>query len=187
VYDELYEAWRKEKESAEIQTLPKDFYAKLAFYVKKIGEESRMLDEKTTRARLLLRESQNVKKIVKELILLRYEKTVKKMITAENLRTESLTEEEEKIFGELGPSVESFHALLKNVLAGRSLRAEGGEKPRKTVLRFLRDIPAIIGADMKPYGPFKPEDVASLPYENAKILIKQGVAVEVEMKYGGSP
>jgi DNA replication initiation complex subunit (GINS family) len=35
---------------------------------------------------------------------------------------------------------------------------------------------------MKTYGPFKPEDVASLPQENAKILVKQGVAVEVEAK-----
>jgi len=183
MYDDLYEAWRKEKESAEIQILQKDFYTKLAFYVKKIGKESRMLDEKTTRARLLLQESQNVKKLVKELILLRYEKTIKKMMTGELLPKEGLTEEEEKIFGELGPSVESFHALLKNVLAGRSLRMEVEEEPKKTVLRFLRDIPAIIGADMKTYGPFKPEDVASLPSENAKILIKQGVAVEVEMKY----
>ncbi|MFB0514796.1 MAG: hypothetical protein ACETVQ_04380 [Candidatus Bathyarchaeia archaeon] len=50
------------------------------------------------------------------------------------------------------------------------------------ILRFIQEIPAIIGADMKTYGPFKPEDIASLPIENARILIKQGVAVEVEAK-----
>jgi len=48
-------------------------------------------------------------------------------------------------------------------------------------LRFLRDIPAIIGADMKTYGPFNAEDVASLPAENAKILAKQGLAERVEV------
>ena len=34
---------------------------------------------------------------------------------------------------------------------------------------------------MKPYGPFKVEDVASLPANNAKILVKQGLAVLVEV------
>jgi len=33
---------------------------------------------------------------------------------------------------------------------------------------------------MKLYGPFVPEDVASLPSENAKILIKQGLAQRIE-------
>ena len=34
---------------------------------------------------------------------------------------------------------------------------------------------------MKSYGPFVVEDVASLPVENAKILVKQGLAVPVEV------
>jgi len=49
LYDELYEAWKKEKENVEIQRLPKNFYAKIAEYVKKIREELRMLDKKTQR------------------------------------------------------------------------------------------------------------------------------------------
>jgi DNA replication initiation complex subunit (GINS family) len=34
---------------------------------------------------------------------------------------------------------------------------------------------------MKAYGPFKAEDVASLPIENARILIKQGLAEKVNV------
>jgi len=48
------------------------------------------------------------------------------------------------------------------------------------VVRFVQEVPAIIGVDMKTYGPFKPEDIATLPAENAKILIKKGLAVEIE-------
>jgi len=33
---------------------------------------------------------------------------------------------------------------------------------------------------METYGPFKVEDVASLPVENAKILVKKGLAEKVE-------
>jgi DNA replication initiation complex subunit (GINS family) len=51
----------------------------------------------------------------------------------------------------------------------------------RVALRFIKNIPTIIGADMKTYGPFVPEDVASLPADNAKMLVKQGLAVMVEV------
>ena len=182
MYDELYEAWTKERETTEVQALPKDFYVKLAGYIKKMRDESRMLDEKTVRAKLLRREANNVKKMVKELIRLRYEKALRKTIAGEIVAKEALTHEEEKLLGEVSPSIESHQTLLKDILSGRSPRVEVKEKPKTMILRFIQEIPAIIGADMKTYGPFKPEDIASLPIENARILIKQGVAVEVEAK-----
>jgi len=182
MYNELYEAWKKEKENAELQLLPKDFYANLAQYMRRMREESRMLDEKTTRAKLLLQESKNVRKMVKELILLRHNKTVKKVLAGEMMPTEGLTQEEEKLVKGVAPSFESFQTLLKDIMGGRLPQVESKEKPKKRVLRFLKEIPAIIGVDMKTYGPFKPEDIASLPWENAKILVKQGMAVDVEVK-----
>jgi len=182
MYDELYEAWRKEKESAEVQPLPKDFFARLAQYVKRLREEGRMLDEKTTRARLLLRESKNVKKLSRELIRLRYEKVLRKVMAGETVVKEGLSEGEERLCNEMVSSVESYQSLLKGVLSGRALSVEVEERAQKRVLRFLREIPAIVGTDMKIYGPFKPEDVASVPVENAKVLIKRGLAVEVEVK-----
>ncbi|HKZ93387.1 MAG TPA: hypothetical protein VJ249_02240 [Candidatus Bathyarchaeia archaeon] len=181
MYSELYEAWKQEKASPELQSLPKDFYVKLADYMRKIREESRMLDEKTTRARLLMIEEENTKKMVKDLILVRYKKTVKLVSAAEAINMESLTKEEEDLVKNVAPTFESFQALLKEIVSGRLLQASR-EKPKKRVLRFQQETPSIIGADMKTYGPFQPQDVASLPVENAKILVKQGVAVEVDVK-----
>jgi len=184
MYDELYEAWRREKENAEVQPIPKDFFVRLAQYIKRLREEARMLDEKTTRARLLMHESKNVKKLSEDLIRLRYEKVVRKGMAGETIVKEGLTDEEEKLFRDIASSTESFQNFLKDVLSGRgrSSEVEAEERAKKRVLRFLQEIPAIIGADMKTYGPFKPEDLASVPVENARVLVKQGLAVEVEMK-----
>lgn len=182
MYDELYEAWARERETTEIQALPKDFYAKLADYIKKLRDESRMLDEKTVRAKLLRRESNYVKKMVNDLIRLRYKKALRKATEGNIVAKEALTYEEEKLLGEASPSIEAYQTLQKDILSGRSPRMKVKEKPKAIILRFIQEIPAIIGADMKTYGPFKPEDIASLPIENAKILIKQGVAIEVEAK-----
>ena len=51
-----------------------------------------------------------------------------------------------------------------------------------TVVRFLQDIPEIVGVDLKIYGPYKKEDVGSLPRENAHALIMQGAAMQIEVK-----
>jgi DNA replication initiation complex subunit (GINS family) len=34
---------------------------------------------------------------------------------------------------------------------------------------------------MKPYGPFAVEDIAALPVQNAKIIVKQNLAVIVDV------
>jgi DNA replication factor GINS len=182
LYDELYEAWKNEKENVEIQRLPKNFYAKIADYVKKIREERRMLDKKTTKAKLLNREFKSVKNMAEELIRLRYDKALKKSLARETVPREVLTEEEEKLYGEILPLAEAYQTFLKDILQGRLSRIEREKKPKKMLLRFVQEIPAIVGSDMKTYGPFEPEDIATLPSENARILIKQGVAVEVEAK-----
>ena len=52
---------------------------------------------------------------------------------------------------------------------------------KRATLRFVKNIPAIMGADLKSYGPFIVEDVASLPVENARMLVKQGLAVMVDV------
>ncbi|MEM2910858.1 MAG: hypothetical protein QXO01_07340, partial [Nitrososphaerota archaeon] len=43
-------------------------------------------------------------------------------------------------------------------------------------VHFLKEVPAVVGADMKTYGPFKPSDIARLPKPNADALVRQGAA-----------
>ncbi|MGC8999287.1 MAG: hypothetical protein ACP5JW_07900, partial [Candidatus Bathyarchaeia archaeon] len=66
-------------------------------------------------------------------------------------------------------------------LKGHKLTITRERASKKILLRFLKDVPAIVGQDMKIYGPFKAEDVASVPVENAKILIRQGLAEEINV------
>ncbi|MGW8289504.1 MAG: hypothetical protein ACWGNP_04460, partial [Candidatus Bathyarchaeia archaeon] len=68
MYDELYELWKTEKETLDIQQLPKNFYAKVAAYIQKMKEENRMLDKKTAKAKLLDNELQHALVVVAELL-----------------------------------------------------------------------------------------------------------------------
>jgi DNA replication initiation complex subunit (GINS family) len=180
LYDELYEVWKKEKETLEIHRLPKNFYAKIAAYIKKMKEENRMLDKKTTKAKLLGSEFRNVKIMVGELLQHRYKKFLEKALARETVPEEGLTEEEKKLYGEVLPLPEAYNAFSKDILRGHLSNIGKGAKQTMMVLRFVQEIPAVVGSDMKTYGPFAPEDIATLPSENARLLIKQGVAVEVD-------
>jgi DNA replication initiation complex subunit (GINS family) len=180
MYSELYDAWRREVESPELEPLPPDFYAKVSDYLKKIKEETRMLDKKTMKADLLEQEMQNVKRLVNELMWARYRKLVKLISESQKMPSDLLTAEEAKIFADFLGFTETFRGFAKSLLQGTVLKTES-EKPHKRVtLRFKKAIPAIVGGDMKTYGPFMVEDVASVPVENARILIKQGLAEMVD-------
>jgi DNA replication factor GINS len=52
-------------------------------------------------------------------------------------------------------------------------------KTKKIVIRFLNEVDEIVGADLEKYGPFKTEDIATIPYENAQALISKNIATKV--------
>jgi DNA replication initiation complex subunit (GINS family) len=180
MYDELFKAWKTEKETAVLQKLSENFYSALAYYIKNIREERRMLDEKSAKGRLLTREFKSVVALVRDLVWLRYYKTMKASLAGEPVLIQALTKEERQQYGDILPS-ETSKNFSKEILQGRlpDLRTEAN---KTKVIRLLRKIPAIVGADMKTYGPFEPEDIATVPSENARLLIKQGAAVEVMAK-----
>ena len=167
-------------QNPELQKLPEGFYSKVAEYSRKLREESRMLDKRTVKARLLRSESQNVQRMLRELTRSRYKKLLKIATGGEKVPSEFLTEEEDKLLTRVSPLAEAYRVFAAGLLKGQLMKMTVQQQEGLVALRFLEEVPAIIGADMKPYGPFKAEDIASLPLENAKVLIKQGLTEKVE-------
>ena len=181
MYGELYAAWQREIENPALQPLPADFYARVSDYLKRIKEETRLVDKKTLKAPLLEREMRNVNRIVKELLRARYRKLVRTIGETQKIPSDLLTSEEAKICEGFLPFAAAYRGFAKSLLQGEALTAKPEQPQNRVAIRFLKAIPAIIGSDMKTYGPFAAEDVASVPAENAKILVKQGLAVAIEV------
>jgi DNA replication factor GINS len=185
MYDELYAAWRFELEHDELGCLSPDFYARAADYLRRIKEENRMLDKKTVKARLLEHELDSVTCLLEELVWARYKKLA--TLITENQKKPSglLAVEEEELYTVFLSFAESHQKFVETLLRGQVSSQDSKPSVKKAqkrvTLRFIKSIPAVIGADMKTYGPFMAEDVASLPLENAKILVKQGLAELVEV------
>lgn len=186
MYQELYDAWRREKLARDLQPLPKNFYERAAEYIKKLKESQRMLDNKTMKARLLKQESENIRTLSSEILAARFRKMFESILPDEKpIPIGFLTREEEPIYQRLVDASNQHSRLTKNVLEGKQTEIaapETGDLPQKILVRFTCDVPAIIGIDLRTYGPFKPEDIASLPAENAQALVHQGAAVKVEIE-----
>ncbi|MEM3727752.1 MAG: hypothetical protein QXF75_00950 [Candidatus Bathyarchaeia archaeon] len=181
VYEELLKFWKKENDSGELESLPSDFYFQIAEYMKRLKEEERMIDRKTLKANLLKIEMKNVEHMVRQLAKKRYKKIVQLLTKDQKIPFDLLTTHERNMFAEKNLSfADAFKNFLNNLMRG-SLTENVVETPRKmVVVRFLKEVPAIVGTDMKIYGPFKCEDIASLPFENVKILIKQKLAEKID-------
>jgi DNA replication factor GINS len=72
--------------------------------------------------------------------------------------------------------------VMSATLKGRSKVLESiaaRMRSKRLVVRFVKPMEQFIGVDMNKYGPFQQEDVASLPFENARSLIENKTVVEV--------
>lgn len=215
MYNELFAAWKVETENPELGSLAANFYSRLVDYLQHLNQASCISSEKSVKAKLLSDEAANTRRMVKELISIRYNKIITYLITNQKVPGESLTAEEENLSSRLSGSTEDYNKFMKALLSGQAitlteivpekaepekveeLKTELPSPPvtvapaiktetpiasnRRVFVRFLKPVPSIIGADMKSYGPFLVEDVASVPELNAKILVKQGLAKLIEL------
>jgi DNA replication factor GINS len=182
LYTTLYHLWKTEKEQLDLQPLNRTFFQDLSRYVKTLREELQALDEQTWKAALLLDEQKRIKNLLSDITVTRFQKILDAVKEARELTSDQLTTEEEYSYHALQQIWKHTQTVITDILRGRSPKIPNDlsmTKPKRLLIRFLQAIPAIVGPDMKTYGPFHKEDVAYLPTENAEVLIKRKIATEV--------
>jgi len=175
--EDLFNYFKAEKNTKDLLDIPKDIYKRIAKYLSRFEglEESKDINYL-----LMQREKELILDIAERLIDIRVEKAEK--LGEKNEQILKLTDEEKYIFDALIKKEKRRRIVLEALKKGREKELEKVSKwvsSRTLLVRFLQDLPAIVGSDMKSYGPFKKEDIANLPYDNAIVLIKGGMAEEV--------
>jgi DNA replication initiation complex subunit (GINS family) len=126
-----------------------------------------------------------------EIAKTRMKKIVDAALSGRSVGNEMLAQEEAEFAKVVATHVGDYYRFVDElVLGGISTEERAPSQPaeaRLEVVRFLSDFPAIIGVDLKTYGPFKSEDIATLPAENASALISQGVVKQVHFSEGITP
>ena len=139
-------------------------------------ETQRNLDQRSLKAVLLDEETKRMERLVVELV----DRRLAKIWRASQANVQPTAHASERwAQEELSTLARHYRKFKEDTVQGIEPSNSPEKKKDKLLLRFVKDMPSIIGVDLKTHGPFLKEDIAVLPYENAESLLRQGTAVEI--------
>ena len=188
--DIILELLKKERQITKIQAISPDIYKQVAQLIKELSIQKYEGLESDVHNELI----QMIILSTKSLIELRTRKLLENsngnFSSHPSLSTDDyskLTDEEKYIFGEEQKVSQRKDLILQSLTAGNVNNLDSISniiRSKMIIIRFLESIEPFMGVDMAKYGPFIKEDVAILPFENARSLIERKVAVEInDLRY----
>lgn len=182
--DLIMELLKKETQIPTIQGISPDVYKQIAQQIKELSiqkYEGLELDVHHELIKLLVLST-------KSLIELRTRKLLENSnvnLHYPSLSTDDyskLTDEEKYIFEEERKVSQRKDLIIQSLIDGNVNNLDSISRiirSKMIIIRFLEPTDQFMGVDMAKYGPFMKEDVAILPFENARSLIERKVAIEI--------
>ena len=173
----LYTLTLKEVQNSEIQAINTDLYQTLSQFLGKLKTEEYDGVEKQTKNKL----ANLFSSLIDVLINLRLEKTS----VIKNYDRKNLLDEEKFIIESNQEMNDRRDLIIYSIINGKSKLVESMSHDYKTkpiVIRFLKNVDEILCVDSEKYGPFKAEDIATLPNENAQQLISTKTATKIRIE-----
>ncbi len=173
--DYLRKRLDSETQSEALLPLPTDFYSSLSSYSQKLKRSSTSGASEMSQ-RLIATQSKMIASMVSQLLKLRTRKAMQQNALLQLLPEERYVCSAEQKFQR------RFQTMVEALSAGQPSFVEfahQSESQRSVTVRFVKHVNELVGLDMRRYGPFEADDVASIPAASADILIAGEDAVEV--------
>jgi len=164
----------RETESDSIQEIDPNFYRNLSDFIGDLKKQEFDGIESKIKQSLI--------DMASDLTSLLLQNRLEKTTRSDDIDFTNLLDEEKFILDSEEQKRERTEMILAATINGKSKFLESLSQNHKTktvILRFLKDVDEIVGVDLEKYGPFQPEDVATIPYENAQALIAKKVATKI--------
>ena len=171
---DVYKMLEKEIETPTLQSIEPDTFQKIAEALGSLKGQAYEGIEAKVRDRM-------VEMLAISSILMIETRQVKISSSEETFDYSKLTDEEKYILDGKRESNKRVDEVVAALVKGRPKVLESISakmRSKQIVVRFLKPIEAFVGIDMNKYGPYTQEDVASLPFENARSIIDSGGAIE---------
>jgi DNA replication initiation complex subunit (GINS family) len=190
-YTRLHTAWENETKREELQNIPDDFLHEMKNYTNQLNKTT--ANTETLSGNLTQTERQYANHMLKQLIETRLDKIIKSELNGLPIDAQAMTPEEQQLHSNLRQLLTGYRQGVELPVPRPQPKQTSPQKKEpspplkieekdteQVLVRFLQPLPAIMGIDMKAYGPFQPEELATIPRQNAENLIKRGVAKRVE-------
>ena len=159
------------------QELSSDFFRNLSNYIGNLKNEEYDGIEKKTKNQIISTATN-----LTELLI---NKRLEKISTMHIISYSALTDEEKFVIDSSDEMNERKNMIISGIINGKSKFLEitsTKHKIKPVTVRFVKEFDEVVGVDLEKYGPFKPEDIATIPNENAQALISNGIALKVRIE-----
>lgn len=172
---DVYRLLKREVESSSLQAIEPDTFQKIASSLGSLQGQGYEGIEAKIRDRLagLLADAAR---------LLMEARLHKLGVGIESADYSRLTDEEKYILDGMAESDARADEVISATVKGRVKVLESVSlkfRSKQILVRFLKPLESFVGVDMNKYGPFQPEDVGTIPFENARSMIEGGLAVRI--------
>jgi DNA replication factor GINS len=182
----ILELLKKETQIPKIQAISPDIYRKIAQIIRNLSiqkYEDLELDIHHELIKLLTLSTKSL-----------FELRIRKLLESSNGQHLSypsllssddyskLTDEEKFIFEEERKVSQRKELIIQSLIDGNVNNLDTISRiirSKMIIIRFLESTDQFMGVDMAKYGPFIKEDIAILPFENARSLIERKIAIEI--------
>lgn len=182
----ILELLKKETQIPKIQAISPDIYRKIAQIIRDLSiqkYEDLELDIHHELIKLLTLSTKSL-----------FELRIRKLLESSNGQHLSypsllssddyskLTDEEKFIFEEERKVSQRKELIIQSLIDGNVNNLDTISRiirSKMIIIRFLESTDQFMGVDMAKYGPFIKEDIAILPFENARSLIERKIAIEI--------
>jgi DNA replication factor GINS len=183
----ILEVLKKETQIPKIQAISPDIYRKIAQIIRDLSiqkYEDLELDIHHELIKLLTLSTKSL-----------FELRIRKLLDSSNGQHLSypsllssddyskLTDEEKFIFEEERKISQRKELIIQSLIDGNVNNLDTISRiirSKMIIIRFLESTDQFMGVDMAKYGPFIKEDIAILPFENARSLIERKIAIEIK-------
>jgi DNA replication factor GINS len=178
------------------QPVPHDFYQNISNLVALLKEQNEkenleLQKENNGATEKISKEiSSNLINLVVKLTTLIFVLRCKKIFNSSKSKNmfeySNLTDEDKYVFFGNREREQRINIILKMLLEGKSKTLEkivSSINQNFVIIRFLDSMEQFVGVNMNKYGPYQRDDVAILPFENARSIIENKKAVEIRKVY----
>jgi len=167
------------------QPVPHNFYQNISNLVSLLKDQNEKENNGATE-KISKEISSNLINLVVKLTTLIFVLRCKKIFDSSKSQNmfeySNLTDEEKYVFFGNREREQRINIVLKMLLEGKSKTLEkivSSINQNFVIIRFLDSMEQFVGVNMNKYGPYQRDDVAILPFENARSIIENNKAVEI--------
>ena len=167
------------------QPVPHNFYQNISNLVSLLKEQNEKQNNGATE-KISKEINSNLINLVVKLTTLIFVLRCKKIFNSSKSQNifeySNLTDEEKYVFFGNREREQRINIVLKMLLEGKSKTLEkivSSINQNFVIIRFLDSMEQFVGVNMNKYGPYQRDDVAILPFENARSIIENNRAVEI--------